>query len=176
MRTNTSLRVKWLIAYVYDLCARSGLCVRVRLCAQSGFFFNVLVNCWRGNESRAGCYLIHPTLQWPLLLMLSDSSDVAMTFGIMWPSWLVALSDPSKGCDILVSFLWWSDVLIGPSFLFGLQGSAEIFFWCTFAKERLILTLELLFDDEQYLTQWSNVTVHYALVRCSINYIRWYWG
>ena len=33
MRTNTSLRVKLLIAYIYYLCARSDLCVRVHICA-----------------------------------------------------------------------------------------------------------------------------------------------
>ena len=38
VRTSTSLRLKSLIAYVYDLCAWSNLCVLVRLCAQSGLF------------------------------------------------------------------------------------------------------------------------------------------
>ena len=40
------------------------------------------------------------------------------------------------------------------------------------AMERPILTLDRLLDDEKYLTRWSNVTVHYAIVRCSIKH-RW---
>ena len=54
---------------------------------------------------------------------------------------------------------------------FGLQGSAAIFFRRTFAMERLILTLGRIFDDEQYLSWWSNVNVHYSLVRFSIKYV-----
>ena len=57
---------------------------------------------------------------------------------------------------------------------FGLHGSAAIFFRRTFAMERPILIFDRLLDDEQYLTPWSNVTVYYALVRCSINYVWWY--
>ena len=33
MRTNMSLRVKRPIAYIYNVCALSGLCVRISLCA-----------------------------------------------------------------------------------------------------------------------------------------------
>ena len=87
---------------------------------------------------------------------------------------MVAPEDPSEGCDHLGSFIQKYDVLIGPSLFFGLQGSAEIFFWRTSVIERLILTLDRLFDDEKYLTRRSNITVHYDLVRCSIKYARWY--
>ena len=80
---------------------------------------------------------------------------------------MVVLEDPSEGCNLLGSFLRRSDVPIGPSFLFGLKGSDEIFFRRTFAIERPILILDRIFDDEQYLTRRSNVTVHYAIVRCS---------
>ena len=43
-----------------------------------------------------------------------------------------------------------------------------------FDMEHPTLTLDRLLDDEQYLNQWSNINVHYALVTCSINYVRWY--
>ena len=72
------------------------------------------------------------------------------------------------------SFLQLSCVLIGPSLSFGLQGSSAIFFRRTFATDRPILTLDRLLDDEQYLTRRSNVTVYYAIVICSIKYVRWY--
>ena len=62
---------------------------------------------------------------------------------------MVAPEDPSEGCNLLGSFLQLSDVPIGPSMLLGIQGSAEIFFRCTFVIERPILTLERLFDSEQ---------------------------
>ena len=87
---------------------------------------------------------------------------------------MVAPEDPSQGCNLLVSFLCQSDVPIGPSLLFGLQGSAVIFFQLTFLMEHPILTLGSLFDDKQYLNWWSNVTVNYALVIFSIKYVRWY--
>ena len=77
------------------------------------------------------------------------------------------LEDPPEGCNFESLFsltIWRSDWTV---LSVSLQGSDEIFFWRTFAIERPILTLELLFDDKQYLTQWSNVTVNYALVRCS---------
>ena len=44
-------------------------------------------------------------------------------------------------------FLRRSDVPIGPSLSFVLQGSAEIFFRRTFTIDRPILTLDRLFDD-----------------------------
>ena len=119
----------------------------------------------RSDDRRDGCYPICLTQRWPLGWMLSDSSNVAMTVVVVWPSWLVASVDTSERCNLLGSFLWRYDVPIGPSLLFGLQGYDEIFFWRTFAIERPILTLDHLFDDEQYLTRWSNVTVHCALVR-----------
>ena len=130
----------------------------------------------RSNGSRYGCYLICPTYWWTSWWMKSDSSDVVMTVVIVWPSWLVAPEDPSEGCDILGYFLQQSDIPIGPSLLFGLQGFSAIFFRRTFAIEHSIITLDRLFDDEQNLSRWSNVTVHHALVICIIKYIRWYWG
>ena len=131
---------------------------------------------WRYDDRRDWCYLIRPTLQWLSWWMLSDSSDVATADVIVWPYWLVAPEDHSKGCNLLVYFLLWSDVPIGLYLSFGLKGSAAIFFQRPFEMERLIITLDGLFDDEQYLTWWSNVTVHYALVRCIIKYVKWYWG
>ena len=119
-------------------------------------------------DSCDGCYLIRPTLRWPSWWMLSDSSDVVMTAVNVWPSWLVVLEDPSKVCNLLRYFLRWSDFPIGPYLSF-----ADIFFRRTFAMERPILILDRLLDDEQYLTRWSNVTVHYSLVRCIIQYVRW---
>ena len=80
---------------------------------------------------------------------------------------MVAPEDPSKGCDLLGSFLRKSDVPIGPYWSVGIQGSARILFRRTFAIECPILTLDRLFDDEQFLTRWSNVTVHYDIVICS---------
>ena len=90
-----------------------------------------------------------------------------MTVVMVWPSWLVAPEDASEECDLLGYFLQRSDVPIGPYLSFGIQGSAKIFFWHTLAIDRLILTFDRLFDDEQYLTWWGNVTVHYDLVRFS---------
>ena len=37
--------------------------------------------------------------------------------------------------------------------------------------ERPIITFDRLLDDEQYLTRWSNITVHYAIVIFSIKYV-----
>ena len=76
---------------------------------------------------------------------------------------MIAPEDPSDICDLLGSFIQRSCVPIGPSLLFGLQGSAAILFRRTFAMERPILTLDRLFDDEKYLTRWSNVTVNYDI-------------
>ena len=80
---------------------------------------------------------------------------------------MVTPEDLSEGCDVLGSFLQRYEVLIGSSLSFDLQGSDEIFFRLTFVIEHPILTLDRLFDDYQYLTRLSNVTVHYAPVRCS---------
>ena len=55
--------------------------------------------------------------------------------------------------------------------MFGLKGSDEIFFRRTFEIERPILILDRIFDDEQYLTRRSNVTVHYALGIFTIKYV-----
>ena len=130
----------------------------------------------RSNDSRYGCYLICPTYWWTSWWMKSDSSDVVMTVVIVWPSWLVAPEDPSEGCNIMGSFLWRSEVLIGTSLSFGLQGSAENFFWRTFVIENSTLTLDRLFDDEKYLTRLSNVTVHYYLVRYSYKACTMFWS
>ena len=111
---------------------------------------------WLCDDRCNRCYYFHPKLRWPSLLYEH----------IDWSPWMIR----SESCDLLVSFLQQYDVPIGPSFLFGLHSSAVIFFHRTFAMECLILTLDRLFDDEKYLTRWSNVTVHV------IKYVRWYWG
>ena len=117
----------------------------------------------RSNDRRDGYCLIRPPYRWPLWWILSDSSDVAMTVMIVWPSWLVALKNLSEGCDILGFFsnnltfrldrLCRSVVRVPPISSFNIL----------LRIERPILTLDRLFDDEQYLTQWRKVTVRYAL-------------
>ena len=113
--------------------------------------------------------------------MLSDYSDVAMTivmevilfvqpndYRCVCVTILIGRpEDPSDGCNLQGIF---SPTILHsnwPVLSVRLQGSAEIFFRRNFAIERPILTLDHLFDDEQYLTWWSNGTVHYALVRYS---------
>ena len=96
---NTSLRVKRLIAYVYDLCARSGSCIQVSLCVQIGLL-RTYTTC--GLEvayayeyvfARKAAFLqrlgYSLTWQWQSFWMLSDSSDVAMTAVIdsIWFVW-----------------------------------------------------------------------------------------
>ena len=131
---------------------------------------------WRCDDHSDWWYFVCLKLQWPLWWMISDSSDIAMTIVIVWPSWLFAQENLSEECNLMGSCLQQSDVPIGLSLSFGLQGSANIFFWRTFLIERPILTLDHIFDDEQYLTWWSNVTMHYALFICSIKYVLGYWG
>ena len=79
------------------------------------------------------------------------------------PSWLVAPEDLSKRCDLLVTSLRQSCVPIGPSLSSSIEGSATIFSRRTFRSSVWLLTWIVSLMVSTYFTQWSNITVHYAL-------------
>ena len=113
------------------------------------------------------CYLICPTFQWPPWWVISDLSNVTVTVVIVWPYLLVPRRIRPK--DVI----FWA--LFSDDLTFWLDRPCRLVFRVSpipsfgvlLQIERLILTLGRLFDNEQYLTRWKNVTVNYALVRCS---------
>ena len=132
------------------------------------------------------------SLTWRLQLfwMISDLSDVMMTV-VMDSIWFVGGCNDCRDCvTVLISrprgyvrrmrssdpfstMIWFYDWTV---FVVRSSGFRSNLLWRTFATELPIITLECLLDDEQYLTRWINITVHYSLVICSSKYVRWYWG
>ena len=68
----------------------------------------------RSDDRRDGCYPIRPTYQCLQWWMLSDLSNVAMTVLFVSLYWLVTWRIRLKDAIFRVSFLWRSDVPIGP--------------------------------------------------------------
>ena len=87
----------------------------------------------------------------------SDDHRVCVTIVIWRPE------DPSEVCDLQGSFLRRSERYDWTLLSESLLGSAEILYRRTYMFENTTLTLDRLID-EKYLTGWSNITMHYALV------------
>ena len=130
------------------------------------------------------------TLRWPSWWMLDDLSDVAMAV-LMDARWFVWRCDGRRDCvTVLIGCPGGSVRRMRSSGIFSTailrydwtvlviwsSGFCHDIFLKYFAMESPILNLDRLLDDEQYLTQRSSITVQYDLVRCSIKYVRWYWG
>ena len=125
-----------------------------------------------------------------VVLMLDDSSGVTMT-DVMDARWFVQRCNDHRDCVIVLidcpggsvrrmQYSWLFSTIILRSdwtvLVVRSSGFRRDLLSTYFVMERPILTLDRFLDDEQQLTQWSNVTVHYDLVWCSIKYVQWYWG
>ena len=148
MRTNMSLRVKRLIAYVYDLCYRIGLYVQIRLLRVNQIFIQRL-----GDS---------PTWWWQSCWMLSDSSDVSMTV-VIDAIWFVRSCDDLRHCvTVLIGCPRGSVRRLRTSGIFSTtilssdwtilvirsSGFCRGLLLVYLAMERLILTLDRLLDDK----------------------------
>ena len=149
MHTNTSLCIERLIEYVYKLCARSGSCAQIRLCA--AYCVRILLVClkrlMRTSVSLRVKRLILQRLgdaltwRWQSCLMISDSSDVAMTVVIDAISFVQRCNDHHDVCYIirptLRQPLWLCDCLDWSPWRICLK---DAIFWSLFSDD---LTLQL---------------------------------
>ena len=142
MRLTTSFARKAAFAYVYNLCARGNMSLRVKrillqrlgdsstqwwpswwiLSDSSDVAMTVvMVVIWlvrRSDDRRDRCYLIRPTLQWPSWWMLSNSSDIVMTFVIDVVRFVRHRNDRRDCVTILIGFPGGSVLMMQSSGLF----------------------------------------------------------